>query len=263
MRPRAHFRRTPIARGCDRQCDFRTSSEHASTGSPVGLMDASLRCRPCRRAEHVEPRERRHVRHVRERRRDGGHQRRCERQRRCRARRARARRLGLSRRASARAHRCDALRRQPVLAAAGQHVRRARHADRSRRRDGFCDAVGKPLDARRGCAFHAIAHAVCGAERIGRQCRHESVAAAEDDPARGRHFASGRSRLDCRRASIARAFRLSTSGTDTAPIVFRGSAGAIVDGADPTIAAGVAWTNQRQRRLVVRGRLLDRPRRHR
>jgi parallel beta-helix repeat protein len=35
---------------------------------------------------------------------------------------------------------------------------------------------------------------------------------------------------------------VSTSGTDIAPIVFRGSAGAIVDGADPAIAAGVTWT---------------------
>jgi len=37
---------------------------------------------------------------------------------------------------------------------------------------------------------------------------------------------------------------VSTSGTDTAPIVFRGSAGAIVDGADPAIAAGVSWTDR-------------------
>jgi hypothetical protein len=37
---------------------------------------------------------------------------------------------------------------------------------------------------------------------------------------------------------------VSTSGTGTAPIVFRGSAGAIVDGADPAIAAGVTWTNR-------------------
>ncbi|HJT98424.1 MAG TPA: right-handed parallel beta-helix repeat-containing protein, partial [Rhodanobacteraceae bacterium] len=38
--------------------------------------------------------------------------------------------------------------------------------------------------------------------------------------------------------------QVSTSGTDDAPIVFRGSAGAILDGADPAIAAGVAWTNR-------------------
>ncbi len=37
---------------------------------------------------------------------------------------------------------------------------------------------------------------------------------------------------------------VSTSGTDAAPIVFRGSGGAIVDGADPAIAAGVTWTNR-------------------
>jgi len=37
---------------------------------------------------------------------------------------------------------------------------------------------------------------------------------------------------------------VSTSGTDTAPIVFRGAQGAIVDGADPAIAAGVTWTNR-------------------
>jgi hypothetical protein len=37
--------------------------------------------------------------------------------------------------------------------------------------------------------------------------------------------------------------QVSTSGTDTAPIVFRGSAGAIVDGADPAILAGVTWTD--------------------
>lgn len=36
---------------------------------------------------------------------------------------------------------------------------------------------------------------------------------------------------------------VSTSGTDAAPIVFRGSAGAILDGADPAIVAGVAWTS--------------------
>ncbi|HKE46998.1 MAG TPA: right-handed parallel beta-helix repeat-containing protein [Rhodanobacteraceae bacterium] len=34
---------------------------------------------------------------------------------------------------------------------------------------------------------------------------------------------------------------VSTSGTPSAPIVFRGSAGAILDGADPAIAAGVTW----------------------
>ena len=37
---------------------------------------------------------------------------------------------------------------------------------------------------------------------------------------------------------------VSTSGADSAPIVFRGSPGAIVDGSDPAIAAGVAWTNR-------------------
>jgi parallel beta-helix repeat protein len=38
--------------------------------------------------------------------------------------------------------------------------------------------------------------------------------------------------------------QVSTSGTASAPIVFRGSAGAILDGADPTIAAGVAWVDR-------------------
>jgi parallel beta helix pectate lyase-like protein/uncharacterized protein DUF1565 len=37
---------------------------------------------------------------------------------------------------------------------------------------------------------------------------------------------------------------VTTSGTDAAPIVFRGAEGAIVDGADPAIAAGVTWTSR-------------------
>ncbi|HEX5122758.1 MAG TPA: right-handed parallel beta-helix repeat-containing protein [Rhodanobacteraceae bacterium] len=37
---------------------------------------------------------------------------------------------------------------------------------------------------------------------------------------------------------------VSNSGTASAPIVFRGSAGAIVDGSDPAITAGVTWTNR-------------------
>ena len=37
---------------------------------------------------------------------------------------------------------------------------------------------------------------------------------------------------------------VSTSGTDSAPIVFRGSAGAVVDGSDPAIANGVTWTSR-------------------
>jgi parallel beta-helix repeat protein len=36
---------------------------------------------------------------------------------------------------------------------------------------------------------------------------------------------------------------VSASGTDSAPIVFRGSPGAILDGADPSIAGGVSWTS--------------------
>ena len=35
-----------------------------------------------------------------------------------------------------------------------------------------------------------------------------------------------------------------TSGTSNAPIVFRGSSGAVLDGADPSILAGVSWTAQ-------------------
>lgn len=37
---------------------------------------------------------------------------------------------------------------------------------------------------------------------------------------------------------------VSNSGTAAAPIVFRGSPGAIVDGSDPAIAAGVTWTSR-------------------
>lgn len=37
---------------------------------------------------------------------------------------------------------------------------------------------------------------------------------------------------------------VSTSGTDSAPIVFRGAPGAVLDGADATIVAGVSWTSQ-------------------
>jgi parallel beta-helix repeat protein len=37
---------------------------------------------------------------------------------------------------------------------------------------------------------------------------------------------------------------VTTSGTDAAPIVFRGTAGAIVDGADPALISGATWTDR-------------------